>query len=147
MQFSVIYTVDAKPGGIKDWMIPKGKEWKETEREMFDSTSDETGDDDYDHVKVCALLSKAQFVEFVKEMDLTFEDCLTMGMIGGPGFGLGWAPAHSFNGSYPDYYDGQDAWSNAYVCPIPSGDPEGMTDEQMERNWERIRIALRNMFR
>ena len=147
MQFSVIYTVDAIPGGIKDWMIPKGEEWIETERNMFDPTDEDYDEYDYDHVKVCALLSKAQFVEFVKQMDLEFEDCHTMGMIGAPGFGLGWAPAHSLNGNYPDPYDGQDAWSNAYVCPIPSVNPEGMSDEQIERNWERIRIALRNMFR
>lgn len=67
--------------------------------------------------KWCALLTPAEFDEFVRHCCLVASETETMGMLGGPGFGWGWSPAICFEG------DDYSAWTQAYVCPIPLGDP------------------------
>ena len=48
------------------------------------------------HRKWCAMLTKAQFTEFVRATGLVAESTETLGSIGAPGFGFGWSPAISF---------------------------------------------------
>ena len=65
-----------------------------------------------------------------------------MGSIGAPGFGMGWAPAISFNGE--SLYD--NAIQNAYVTPIPMAkkleDLETLDRPFTERDWERVRNVI-----
>jgi hypothetical protein len=58
-----------------------------------------------------------------------------MGSIGAPGFGFGWAPAISFN------YSNYDVHANAYVTPIPKGDPPE-TEEESTALWEEVRRVV-----
>jgi hypothetical protein len=135
MLFSVIYSVDV-PEDVDalDFAPPHVETlWKKTE-----------GDDQYDysyledrwttgmHRKWCAVLTREQFDEFVAECGLRADDCETMGSIGAPGFGYGWAPAISFNG------DHQDSIQSAYVTPIP----EVERTEFHEGDWDRVRDAV-----
>lgn len=69
------------------------------------------------HRKYVALLTPEQFHEFVLETGLHADDVETMGSLGAPGFGYGWAPAICFN------YDDGPGYANAYVTPIPKGEP------------------------
>ena len=90
--------------------------------ELWDETED---DDNYEygylegrwegghHRKWCAILDREQFEEFVDRCGLIAESTETMGSLGAPGFGFGWAPAISFNSDDPD------AIQCAYVTPIP----------------------------
>lgn len=65
------------------------------------------------------------------------EDVQTMGSLGAPGFGFGWAPAIAFND------DGTErAILNAYVTPIP----ETRKERYDERDWERVRRAILSVF-
>jgi hypothetical protein len=118
-----------------------------TQTEYYNSLhmgDDDDNDDDGepDHVKVCALLTKDQFVSFVNTYCLSMEDVQTMGSIGAPGFGFGWAPAMSFNCDFPDYYDGGGGWGNAYVTPIPIVDKvedlETFDVQIRDHWWDRI---------
>ena len=98
------------------------------------------------HQKWVALLTKEQFVQFAYECYLTADNVQTMGSIGAPGFGFGLAPAISFDGS-----SAPDGWSNAYVTPIPIAKiPEDLEtlDESVlsERNWERVRKVVIEVF-
>lgn len=97
--FSVIYSADWDPhyGRVSDYAPPKVRTlWQLTE-------SDENASYTYDnmpftrHRKWCAILSPVQFDEFINHVGLYAEDCETMGSLGAPGFGIGWAPAISFN--------------------------------------------------
>ena len=131
MQFSVIYSVDCPSDESIDSFAPPELElWNETE-----------GDEQYEldylegcwegghHHKWAALLNREQFDEFVDHCGLTAEDVETMGSLGAPGFGFGWAPAISFNG-----HDSC-ALQNAYVTPIPDVEREHCD----ERDWRRVR--------
>lgn len=135
MQFSVIYSVDTPAGiDIDDYAPPQVADlWDQTE-----------GDGQYEygylegrwetgrHRKWCASLTRHQFDRFVRRCGLTAEDVRTMGSLGAPGFGFGWAPAVSFNGDDPD------AIQNAYVTPLPEVEKEHLDD----RDWERVRDAV-----
>jgi hypothetical protein len=139
MQFSVIYSVDAPQGvSIKPYTPPQvGRLWTRTE-----------GDEQYEygylegrwekgkHRKWAALLTREQFDAFVEKLGLVAEDVQTMGSLGAPGFGFGWAPAISFNG------DDEDAIVNAYVTPIPEIEKEAYDD----RDWHRIREAVLSVY-
>jgi hypothetical protein len=98
------------------------------------------------HRKFCAMLTLPQFIQFVEHCGLTAEDVQTMGSLGAPGFGVGWAPAISFHLYTSGYAD--DYYANAYVTPLcckPDGSPiraEGCD----ERDWERVRTAIIRRF-
>ena len=134
MQFSVIYSVDVpNDADVLDYAPPNVADWDETE-----------DDDNYEfgylegcwegghHRKWCAILTRDQFEEFVDRCGLTAESTETMGSLGAPGFGFGWAPAISFNSDDPD------AILNAYVTPIPETN-KGHCDEH---DWQRVRGAV-----
>jgi hypothetical protein len=148
MLFSVIYSVDIpKPElfcrgsyaatSINAVKPPKTKRgtWQRTEH----SRSPMSGEPDKYHGKWCAILDKAQFIEFVRHCDLTASSVETMGSIGAPGFGFGCAPAISFDNDPSAGY-----WGNAYVTPLPcnrKGEPirkSGAT----ERDWDRIKARI-----
>ena len=134
MKFSVIYSVDV-PGDaeVLDREPPNLDLWEETE-----------GDQQYEygylegrwehgrHRKWAAILERKDFDQFVKHCGLFAEDVQTMGSIGAPGFGFGWAPAISFTSNDPDAIQG------AYVTPIP----EVAKEAYDERDWDRVRSAV-----
>lgn len=134
MLFSVIYSVNVPQGvSIKSYTPPQPSLWTRTE-----------GDEQYEygylegrwekgkHRKWAALLTRKQFDAFVERLGLVAEDVQTMGSLGAPGFGFGWAPAISFNG------DDEDAILNAYVTPIPEVEKASFSD----RDWHRVREAV-----
>jgi len=145
MRFSVIFSVDIPADTSIRPFVPKGRAWSRTE-----------GDEQYDfgylsgcwakgkHRKFCALLTRKQFDQFVSQMSLYPEDCETMGSLGAPGCGFGFAPAISFDGNRPD------ALLNAYVTPLPDGEPKHpkhwQNEATQERNWQRIRRAVLKVY-
>lgn len=119
MQLSIIYSVDCpREVSIAQFNPPK------SQRRLWQLTEDD-GQYEYGylegrwekgkHRKWCALLTRGQFQEFVDHTGLFAEDVQTMGSLGAPGCGLGWAPAFSFRSDDPD------AIQNAYVTPLASG--------------------------
>lgn len=139
MQFSVIYSVDVPEGEDIDLFAPPNAD------DLWDQTED---DDQYEygylegrwengsHRKWCAILNREQFDEFIDHCGLIAEDVQTMGSLGAPGFGFGWAPAISFNSDDPD------AIQNAYFTPLP----EAMKNGCDERDWERVRSAVLSVY-
>ena len=137
MKYSIIYSVDVpKKESIRRYLP--------SQRHLFDLTE---GDEQYDygylenewekgkHRKLCALLNQNQFDKFINDTRLIAESIDTMGSIGAPGFGIGWAPAISFIG-YDEY---NPVIQNAYVTPIPEIERKnGFT----ERDWERIKKVI-----
>ncbi len=134
MQFSVIYSVDVPADtDVLDFAPPNVADWDETE-----------DDDQYEfgylegcwegghHRKWCAILDREQFEAFIDHCGLAAERTETMGSLGAPGFGFGWAPAISFNSDDPD------AILNAYVTPIPETNKERCD----EHDWQRVRGAV-----
>ena len=138
MLFSIIYSADC-PAEIDI------TEFAPPEPELFDETED---DDQYSygylegdwleghHRKWCGILNRSQFQEFVDHTGLFAEDIETLGAIGGPGFGIAWAPAISFT------HDDPQAIQSAYVTPIP----EVQRSEFTQRDWERVRRAVLSLF-
>jgi hypothetical protein len=135
MLFSVIYSVDVPEYQDISRFAPPNVE------ELWDETED---DDQYEygylegewengsHRKFVSVLNREQFNEFVDHCGLFAERTETMGSLGAPGFGYGWAPAISFRSDDPD------AIQNAYVTPIPEVERESCD----ERDWERVRGAV-----
>jgi hypothetical protein len=135
MLFSVIYSVDVPEYQDISRFAPPNVE------ELWDETED---DDQYEygylegewengsHRKVVSVLDREQFNEFVDHCGLFAERTETMGSLGAPGFGFGWAPAISFRSDDPD------AIQNAYVTPIPEVERESCD----ERDWQRVRGAV-----
>lgn len=135
MQFSIIYSVDCPEDiDIDDFAPPQVEElWDETEgNEQYEYGYLEGRWEQGSHRKFVAILDREQFDEFVERCGLFAEDVETMGSLGAPGFGFGWAAAISFNGDDPD------AIQNAYVTPIP----ETKREQLGEREWERVRGAV-----
>ena len=132
MRFSVIYSFDC-PGdfSVKRYYPSQRKLWTMTERS--DTPSDAEIESMPKHRKLCAILTRKQFDRFLSDTGLFAEDIETMGSIGAPGFGVGWAPAISFRS------DDCDAYQNAYVTPLPETSRGG---DYTERDWERIRSAV-----
>jgi hypothetical protein len=135
MQFSVIYSVDVPSEiNLDDYAPPHvAVLWDETQ-----------GDDHYEysylegrwqeghHRQWGAILTRAEFDEFVEHCGLKAEDVRTLGSIGAPGCGVGSAPAISFTSNE------EDAIQSAYVTPLP----ETTKDHGDERDWERVRTAV-----
>lgn len=144
MKFSVIYSVDVPKSVKLRAYLPK-------QMHLFNVTED---DDQYEydhlggdwkggkHRKLCALLTRAQFEKFLSDTCLRAEDVETMGSLGAPGCGCGWAPAISFRG------DEERAITSAYVTPIPDVGTSyhGQDDARMERCWQRIRKAVLSQY-
>ena len=140
MQFSVIYSVDVPRN---ESIVP----YLPSQRHLFQQTE---GDEQYDygylegdwtkgkHRKLCAILNKRQFSQFLDDTGLFPEDVETMGSIGAPGFGMGWSPAISFRS------DAYSAIQSAYVTPLPDVDRK---DGPTERDWSRIKTAILRIFR
>lgn len=119
MQLSVIYSIDTpREVSIAQFNPPK------SQKRLWQLTEDNSG---YEygylegrwtkgkHRKWCAILSREQFDEFIDHTGLMAENVATMGSLGAPGCGFGWAPAFSFRTDEPD------AVQNAYVTPLASG--------------------------
>lgn len=139
MRFSIIYSVDTPQDvDIEQFAPPHAQEvWQQTE-------NDEQYDYDYlegcwvngSHRKWAAILDRQQFDEFVEQCGLTADETETMGSLGAPGFGFGWAPAVNFT------CDDCDAIKSAYVTPVPDIDRTELT----ERDWERLRRATLSVY-
>ena len=134
MLFSVIYSVDCPDDeNISDFVPPDLDLWDETE-----------GDDQYEyehlegrwakgsHQKFCGILDREQFDKFIDHCGLVAETTETLGSIGAPGFGYGWAPAISFISTNPD------AIQSAYVTPMP----EVSRLDGDENDWQRVRRGV-----
>jgi hypothetical protein len=138
MQFSVIYSFDIQKNAKMSDYLP-------SEMSLFEQTED---DDSYEmgylegdwegghHRKLAALLDLPQFEKFLEDTELVADSVETMGSIGAPGFGFGWAPAISF-----DNRDPEDGFSNAYVTPVPTEIPPD-NDEEMSRVWEELKSLI-----
>lgn len=140
MRFSVIYDFDCpKTERVETFNPPRSQRrrglWQCTE-------GDEQRGYDYlegvwagcKHRKWCALLDQDDFDAFVAHLGLVCEDVETMGSLGAPGFGLGWAPALSFRA------DRDDAIAGAYVTPVPADAREAR--RMRRRGWDRIRAEI-----
>ena len=138
MLFSVIYSVDVPANvSIKPYTPPQRPLWTRTEGdEQYEYSYLEGRWEKGKHRKWAALLTRRHFDAFVEKLGLVAEDVQTMGSLGAPGFGFGWAPAISFNS------DDEDAILNAYVTPIP----EVETHLYDERDWRRVREAVLNVY-
>lgn len=135
MLFSVIYSVDVpEHKDVLDYAPPDVAElWDQTE----DDNCYEYGylEDEWEHGhhrKWCGILDRDQFEHFLNETGLFAENVETMGSIGAPGFGYGWAPAISFRSDDPDCIQ------SAYVTPLVETRKNGGT----ERDWDRVRGAV-----
>jgi hypothetical protein len=152
MHFSIIYSVDIPRHEAIGNYMPNDR----LRRRRFDMTegdesydynylADETPGNDYwrngKHRKLCAILSKQEFEEFLFDTGLFPEDVETLGSIGAPGFGFSLAPAISFTNDDPE------AIQSAYVTPIPLFNTvnDGKLPEFEgfnERSWQRTRRAV-----
>lgn len=135
MQFSIIYSVDTPADvDVLDYAPPQVEElWDETEDDdQYEYSYLEGRWEEGHHRKWCAILDREQFDEFVERCGLLAEDVQTLGSLGAPGFGFGWAPAISFRSDDPD------AIQSAYVTPLPETRKETLD----ERDWERVRTAV-----
>lgn len=152
MRFYVIYSFDVtsemsvvpfKPPCIKQWRLTEDDDNYE-----FDYLADETGDEKYrngKHRKYVAELNKKQFKRFIEECNMVMDDVETLGSL----TEFGHLPAFSFNVSdavQSDYYEL--IWCNAYVTPLPEHVIKGkhLNNSQNERNWNRIKQALLNLY-
>lgn len=139
MLFSVIFSADVPSNvSIKEYAPPNVRRlWTLTEGdEQYEYSYLEGRWEKGRHRKWTAILNRKQFDNFVSKLGLVAEDVQTMGSLGAPGFGFGWSPAVSFNG------DDEDAILNAYVTPIPEVEKESYD----ERDWQRIRQAILNVY-
>jgi hypothetical protein len=119
MDFSIIYSVDCPRDISIRQFNPPQSQWR-----LWQLTEDDSG---YEysylegrwskgkHRKLCAILNREQFQEFLTHTGLFAEDVQTMGSLGAPGCGFGLVPAFSFRNDDPDCI------ANAYVTPLASG--------------------------
>lgn len=117
VDYSVIYSVDIPAHvNMRPFVPPRCKQlWEETEGdEQYDFGYLEDRWEKGHHRKWVAILDQEQFDEFLDRTGLIAEDVQTMGSIGSPGVGFGWAPAISFRGDDPD------SIQSAYVTPLGS---------------------------
>lgn len=126
--YSVIYSFDCSANKSVNEHKPRSRKFKLTEDDGNYEGPWKKGK----HRKYVALLTAGEFRAFIDDACLIAEDVETMGSIGAPGFGFGWAPAISFN--YSEYA----VYANAYVTPIPKGDPPA-TPEESNAIWGEIR--------
>lgn len=146
MLFSVIYEVDIPRSKhpldrqheeLLTWYRPPKHRTRWDLTECSDWDLDVDGETPYKHRKWVALLTKAQFLEFLDGVYIQAEDVETMGSLGAPGLGLGVSPAIAYNGS-----GDHGVYQCAYVTPIPQ--PVGWPEDKgfSERDWRRVRAAI-----
>lgn len=150
MKFSIIYSFDcSRSESVKAFQPPKLHKWDLTERSdggednFYTEIVDDGPYGGWKHRKYVAILDKAEFIEFVEHLELRAENVETMGSLGAPGFGFGWAPAISFNSEW--YY--YKAYGNAYVTPLPEVVNKPEDECFSERDWDRLREVVIGMFR
>lgn len=138
MLFSVIYSVDVPSNEeVMEFAPPDLDQWDQTEGdESFEYSYLEGKWEEGHHRKWSAMLNRKQFDAFINRCGLLAEDVKTMGSLGAPGFGYGWAPAMSF------WADDPVAIANAYVTPIP----ETTKSTYNENDWERVRGAVLSVY-
>lgn len=129
--YSVIYSFDCSADRSVNEYKPRSRKFKQTEGDAYYEGPWKKGK----HRKYGALLTAGEFRAFIDDACLIAEDVETMGSIGAPGFGFSWAPAISFN------YSRRDVYANAYVTPIPKGDPPE-TPEESDALWGEIRRVV-----
>jgi hypothetical protein len=134
MQFSIIYSVDCPSSeDISDFAPPNLELWDQTEGdEQYEYDYLEGEWEDGFHRKWAAILDRDQFDDFINSCHLQAEHTETMGSLGAPGCGYGWAPAISFNSCDPD------ALLSAYVTPLPEISKDIFDDD----DWNRVRGAV-----
>lgn len=135
MQFSVIYSADTPEDvDVLDFAPPQVEDiWDETEDDgQYEYGYLEGRWEGGSHRKWCGVLTHEQFDAFIRKCGLFAEDVETMGAIGTPGCGFGWAPAISFRS------DDSDAIQSAYVTPLPEVEKKHFDD----RDWDRVRSAM-----
>ena len=140
MLFSVIYSADCpRTESIARFRPPRARRiWDQTEGDRQYEYSYLEGEwERGKHRKWCAVLDKGQFAEFVQATGLVADSTETLGSLGAPGFGIGWAPAIAFNDDSNDR-----AILSAYVTPVP----ETRREQYDERDWLRVRRAVLSMF-
>jgi len=142
MQFSIIYSVDChSEADLRDF-LPR----REIREQMDQTEDDEQYDYDYlegvweggHHIKLTGILDEDQFAKFLQDTGMVAQEIETMGSIGAPGFGFGWAPAICFEPS-PDCGD-HDSIRNAYVTPAPDSDEEN--EHMSEAGWDAIKDEI-----
>lgn len=138
MLFSVIYSADVPEGvNVEDYAPPPTTGvWGQTGAGPTEYAYLEGRWESGLHRQWSGLLTRDQFDAFVGKLGLIAEDVQTMGSLGAPGFGFGWAPAISFHG------DGEDAILNAYVTPVPEIQKDGFD----ERDWRRVQEAVLKVY-
>lgn len=157
MMFSVIYSIDcAKNVHIKQFYPRNMRPWQITEDDsgMSGGDYDDIFTRGSKHRKMCALLTKAQFLKFQNDCNIYSDDVETLGSLGAPGFGYGMAPAisfsaDSFESSYGNDHEDFGYIQSAYVTPIPCY-PDGnqiRKDGFTGRDWDRVRSVVIGMFR
>lgn len=154
MKFSIIYEVEcAMSASIRQWAPPESLRKSFTLTERGDGEPSDWCSDLWDgkckHRKWAGILTKDQFKKFLDFTYLKAEYTETMGSIGAPGVGFGWAPAISFRG------DDEHSIQSAYVTPLPDVAPdtscecprclEGLA-RRAAHNWDRIRRAVLSMW-
>ncbi len=151
--FSVIYSCDFPPPPFPyENIYPphwrKRSIWTITESGPSDYATEysfDTAFKGWRHRKFCAELTLPQLIDFLWHSRFS-STCQTMGSLGAPGHGMGWAPAVSFNCSDADC-DYQ-----AYVTPNPPPPPPPsptpplppLTEEdlQPQYSWDNIEEIL-----
>lgn len=135
--FSVIYEFDIpRDDSVRDLLPRNRRLWKMTEQGGTEYGEIYPGGK---HRKLCAFLTRQQFERWLGSTSLIAERYETMGSIGAPGFGFGWAPAISFRWDYDP-----EVIAIAYVTPClcnRKGEPirkGGAT----ERDWQRVRKVV-----
>lgn len=142
MLFSVIYEADiGRVDRVEEYAPPHTRrDWQLTES---GPTEDGEGGK---HRKWCALLTRQKFEDFVSHCSLVASGVQTMGSIGAPGFGIGWAPAMCFEGG--DSYTHQ----SAYVTPIPKVRTVKQFQERdvkrplTDRDWKRLTRVIEELY-
>ncbi len=151
MGYSIIFTLDMPRTERIGRYMPE----RRIRRKLYQTE----GDDQYEygylggdykhgkHRKLCGILTSEEFQTFVHDTGLAAQDIETMGSLGAPGFGFGWAPAISFTAEAVE-----PAFVDAYVTPLPfyaDGDdgPEPPQNEaESDTAWQVVRELVIKRF-
>jgi hypothetical protein len=125
MRFYVIYSFDCTKNSRPEYYYPPYvEEWNQTEDDdewEYNYLADENPENkDFwangHHRKFVREMNKTEFLHFIRETGLAYEDVETLGSI----TELGWLPAFSFSGEGMSIYDAEGLiYIGAYVTPIP----------------------------
>lgn len=153
--FSIIYSVDVPKGVTLTQYVPphyRKREWTCTESGKSEYEYLEGDWEHGRHRKYCAILTFAEFCEFIDHVGLYVEKSQTLGSLGAPGLGYGLSPAVPFQS------EDRNAIQSAYVTPIPpqamgnyghgpTGTPlPGFPDDVDMPNWESVEKEMWEWF-